>query len=203
MLKTDSRTGLLNETISYTRDNDFRLASMIYAGATQARNYDLDGLLIGAGAFAITRNAQNGLPVEMTDGNATVARTFNGYGELEGVTYTVGGANRYRFTLTRDTAGRVTNKEEIIEGQSRSLGYAYDAKGRLIEVSENGQIVEAYTYDANGNRVLGDEPVSGYDQRDYLHSLEDHLLKAGTDTYQFDADGFLTGKTSGPGFDGP
>ncbi len=32
LLKTDSRTGLLNQTIGYTYDNDFRLVSMTYGG---------------------------------------------------------------------------------------------------------------------------------------------------------------------------
>ena len=68
LLKTDTRTGLLNQTIGYTYDNDFRLASMTYGGASQALTYDDDGLLTGAGAFTITRNAQNGLPVGITDG---------------------------------------------------------------------------------------------------------------------------------------
>ena len=198
-LKTDSRTGLLNQTIGYTYDNDFRLASMTYGGSSQALTYDHDGLLTGAGAFTVTRNAQNGLPVGISDGNAAISRTFNGYGELEGVTYTLGGANRYSVTLTRDTAGRVTNKAEIIGGESRSLAYAYDTNGRLIEVRENGQIVEAYTYDANGNRVLETNQYRGINQRAYSHSLEDHLVSAGMDTYQFDADGFLTGKTTAQG----
>jgi RHS repeat-associated protein len=199
LLKTDSRTGLLNQTIGYTYDNDFRLASMTYGESSQALTYDDDGLLAGAGAFIITRSAQNGFPVGITDGNATISRTFNGYGELEGITYSLGGAERYRFTLTRDMAGRVTNKAEIIGGGSRSLGYAYDNNGRLIEVRENGQIVEAYTYDANGNRLLETNQHRGIAQRAYLHSLEDHLLSAGTDTYQFDADGFLTGKSTAQG----
>ena len=130
---------------------------------------------------------------------ATISRTFNGYGELEGVTYSLGGAERYRFTLTRDMAGRVTNKAETIGGGSRSWGYAYDNNGRLIEVRENGQIVEAYTYDANGNRLLETNQHRSIAQRAYLHSHEDHLLSAGTDTYQFDVDGFLTGKSTAQG----
>ena len=33
----------------------------------------------------------------------------------------------------------------------------------------------------------------------YTYSIEDHLLTAGSDTYQFDADGFLTSKTPSAG----
>ncbi len=172
---------------------------MSYGGSSQSLTYDSDGLLSGAGAFTITRNAQNGLPIGISDGTFSAARIFNGYGELEGITYAIGGANRYSYTLTRDIAGRVTNKAEMIGGGSHSLGYAYDTNGRLIEVKENGQIVEAYSYDANGNRLLETNQYRGINQRAYFHSLEDHLLSAGTDTFQFDADGFLTGKTTAQG----
>ena len=106
LLKTDNRTGLLNQTIGYTYDNDFRLTSMTYGGSSQSLTYDSDGLLTGAGAFTITRNAQNGLPMGISDGTFSAARTFNGYGELEGITYAIGGANRYSYTLTRDIAGQ-------------------------------------------------------------------------------------------------
>ncbi len=199
LLKTDSRSGLLNQTIAYTYDNDFRLVSMTYGGATQTLTYDLDGLLTGVGTFTVTRDAQNGLPVEISDGVFSAVRTFNGYGELEGITYSLGGVSPYRYSLTRDTAGRVTNKVEVFGSESRSFGYAYDNNGRLVEVRENGDIVEAYTYDANGNRLLETNQYRGINQRVYSHSLEDHLISAGTDAYHFDADGFLTGKTTAQG----
>ncbi|HSO71955.1 MAG TPA: hypothetical protein VLR91_04830, partial [Thermodesulfobacteriota bacterium] len=199
LLKTDNRTGLLNQSIGYTYDDHFRPASVTYGGSTQTLTYDLDGLLTGAGTFTITRNAQNGLPVEISDGVFSAARTFNGYGELEGITYSLGGVSPYRYGLTRDVAGRVTNKVEIIGGVSRSFGYAYDSNGRLVEVRENGQIVEAYTYEANGNRLLETNQYRGINQRAYSHSLEDQLVSAGTDTYHFDADGILTGRTTAQG----
>ena len=53
LLKTDTRTGLLNQTIA-AYNNDLWLSSMTYAGATQTLAYDNDGLLINAGAFTIT-----------------------------------------------------------------------------------------------------------------------------------------------------
>ncbi len=198
-LKTDSRTGLLNQTIDYTYDNDFRLASTTYGGSSQALTYDNDGLLTGVGAFTITRNAQNGLPVGISDGTFSAARIFNGYGDLEGTTYNLGGTNRYSYTLTRDTAGRITRKIEVFEGGPDTFEYTYDDVGRLSGVSKTNSVVEAYSYDANGNRLLETNQYRGINQRAYSYSLEDHLVSAGMDTYQFDVDGFLTGKTTAQG----
>ena len=83
LLKTDTRTGLLTQSISYAYNNDFRLSSMTYSGASYSLLYDNDGLLNKIGNFTITRNMQNGLPVSISDGTLTNTRTFDGYGELD------------------------------------------------------------------------------------------------------------------------
>jgi RHS repeat-associated protein len=192
LLTADARTGLLNQTISYSYNSDFRIALRAYAGGSQALAYDDDGLLTNAGPYAITRNAQNGLPERVTDGAVTIARTFSGYGETDGVSYAIGGSNKYSYNLTRDLAGMITQKKEIIAGTDTTYDYAYDSNGRLTEVKKNGTVTESYAYDSQGNRLMDGN-------RSYSYSSEDHLITAGTDTYQFNADGFLTGKTTSAG----
>ncbi|MDO8723841.1 MAG: RHS repeat-associated core domain-containing protein [Syntrophales bacterium] len=189
---TDTRTGLINQDIGYTYNNDFRTTSISYAGGSQSLTYDNDGLLTGVGSFAITRNAQNGLPEGITDGALSIARTVSGYGEMDGVAYAVSGSNRYSYSLTRDLAGRIIQKAETITGANNTFDYAYDNNGRLTEVKKNGIVTESYTYDANGNRLTAGS-------RAYSYSSEDHIITAGSDTYQFDADGFLTQKTTAAG----
>ncbi len=88
---------------------------------------------------------------------------------------------------------------EQIQGETITWDYAYDELGRLIEVKRNGTVVEAYTYDANGNRILETNVFKGVTDMTYTYSIEDHLLTAGSDTYQFDPDGFLTQKTTSAG----
>ena len=198
LLKTDTRTGLLNQIIGYGYNNDFRLTSLSYAGASQSLTYDNDGLLTGAGSITITRNAQNGLPVRVSDGTLINSRTFNGYGELDGSSYTVGGANKYSYSLTRDLAGRITQKVENVDGMTDTYDYGYDTNGRLNQVKKNSVIVESYSYDPNGNRLTEINTLRGVN-RSYSVSDEDHVLTAGTETYQFDADGFLTTKTTPAG----
>ncbi|MHB8859985.1 MAG: NHL domain-containing protein [Thermoleophilia bacterium] len=192
LLETDTRTGLLNQVIGYTYNNDFRIASISYAGRSQSLSYDNDGLLTGVGSFTIARNAQNGLPESITDGTLSIAHTISGYGEMDGVSYALGGGNRYSYSLTRDLADRIVQKGEGIAGVSNTYDYAYDENGRLTEVRKDGVLTESYAYDANGNR-LSDK------SRAYSYSNEDHIITAGSDTYQFDADGFLIQKTTSAG----
>jgi RHS repeat-associated protein len=192
LLETDTRRGLLNETIGYTYNSDFRTASISYAGGSESLSYDNDGLLTGVGSFAITRNAVNGLPESVADGTLSVAHTISGYGERDGVSYAVGGSNTYSYTLTRDLAGKIVQKEETVAGASNTCDYAYDDNGRLTVVRKNGVVTESYAYDANGNRLSDSS-------RAYSYSNEDHIIAAGSDTYQFDADGFLIRKSTSAG----
>jgi RHS repeat-associated protein len=198
LLKTDTRTGLLNQIIGYSYNNDFRLTSLSYAGTSQSFSYDNDGLLTGAGSFTITRNAQNGLPFTVSDGTLANTRTFSGYGELDSSAYTIRGSAKYSYTLTRDLAGRITQKVETLDGVADTYDYGYDTNGRLNEVKKNSVVVESYSYDPNGNRLTEINTLRGVN-RSYTVSDEDHVITAGTETYQFDADGFLTHKTTPTG----
>ena len=118
LLTTDTRTGLINQAISYTYNNDFRTTSISYAGESQSLTYDNDGLLTGVGSFAITRNALNGLPESITDGALSIDRTISGYGEMDGLSYVIGGSNKYSYSLTRDQAGRIIQK---VKGMGSNL----------------------------------------------------------------------------------
>jgi YD repeat-containing protein len=124
-------------------------------------------------------------------------RTYSGYGELDGITYTVGGTNTYGCTLARDTMGRITKKVETIDGSGNTWDYAYDDNGRLTEVKKDGAVAESYTYDSQGNRTLETNTLRGISNRVSTYSDKDHIITAGTDTYQFNVDGSLTSKTSG------
>jgi hypothetical protein len=69
--------------------------------------------------------------------------------------------------------------------------------GRLVTVTEDGFPVEEYDYDVNGTRIYEMNNLRGISGRNFAYSDEDHLLTAGTATYQYDVDGFLTTKTDG------
>ena len=200
LLLSDTRLGTVNEVIDYTYDTDMRVGSIGYAGGVESFLYDNDGLLTGAGPFTITRNVSNGLPEAVSDGTAAQSRVFSGYGEVDGVDYTVGVAAPYSWSVTRDLAGRITQKVENIGLDTVTWDYTYDLMGRLETVYKDSLLAEAYSYDNNGNRTSENNVLRGV-SRFYTHSVEDHIITAGADSYTFDVDGFLTSRTVGANTD--
>ena len=184
-------TGIVNQTIDYTYNNDFLPVSITYTGSTQSVAYDDDGLLTASGAFTLTRDAQNGYVTKVTDGTLTQSRSYNGYGEL-----TAQSDNTFGYTLQRDDIGRITQKQESLDGSDATYTYAYDGNGKLVTVKKDGGEVESYTYDANGNRasatVNGTTSAGSY-------TLDDQLVVYGENTYLYDDDGYLSEKTSPEG----
>ena len=81
-------------------------------------------------------DALNGLPESLSDGAVNVARSFSGYGELDGVSYAIGSSTPYRYALTRDGAGRITRKQETVSGGMATYDYTYDDAGRLAGVTK-------------------------------------------------------------------
>ena len=79
-----------------------------------------------------------------------------------------------------------------MEGISQTSDYSYDAAGRLSEVKTNGTSTEAYSYDANGNRLtatVGGVTVSG------TYDAQDRLNQYGNLTYVYTDNGHLASVT--------
>ena len=197
LITSETLTGTLNQSLGYTYNNDFNVTGFTYAGSTENYTYDNDGLLTGAGSFAITRNAQNGLPEAVNGGALSQSRTFNGYGEQDGQVSTISGQGVGSWSLAQDDNGQITQKIETVEGNTSNYDYTYDPMGRLITVNKDGFLVEEYDYDINGTRIYEMNTLRGIAGRNFTYSDEDHLLTSGTTTYQYDVDGFLTNKTNG------
>ena len=190
-------TGTLNQSLGYTYNNDFNVTGFAYAGDAENFTYDNDGLLTGSGSFTITRNAQNGLPEAVNGGSLNQARTFNGYGEQDGQVSTISGQGVNSWSLAQDYNGQITQKIENVDGSTSTYDYTYDPMGRLITVTKDSSLVEEYDYDINGTRIYEMNTLRGVASRNFTYSDEDHLLTAGTTSYQHDVDGFLTTKTDG------
>ena len=199
LLETDTRSGLLNKTLSYTYDSNHRLSSVTYAGSNYLLGYDDDSLLTSVGGFTITRNANNGLPESVSDGTLSQTRSFNGYGEVDNYSNTVNAVNVYYVSLTRDDSGRITQRIEVIGTETITWDYVYDDLGRLTEVKQNSVVVENYEYDTNGNRTLETNTMRGIANKAFGYTNEDHIITAGSDVYVFDDDGFLVDRVSAAG----
>jgi RHS repeat-associated protein len=196
LVTRETLTGTVNQQLSYSYDNDFEVTEFSYAGNTTAYAYDKDGLLTGAGDFTITRDAGNGLPLQVSDGTLTAARSFNGYGEIESQSAGASGQQVSSWSVSRDANGRIIRKTEVVAGISATYDYEYDAMGRLRKVFKDGALVEEYRYNANGTRIYEMNALRGIAGRTFEYSEEDHLLIAGDTQYQHDQDGFLTNKAN-------
>jgi RHS repeat-associated protein len=197
LVTPETLSGTLNQTLTYAYNNDFNLSRFTYAGGSIDYTYDTDGLLVGSGNFAITRNAGNGLPEAVSGGPLNLTRAFNGYGQLESENFAVNSNSVNSWNLIRDKAGRIISKTEAVGGVMSNYAYTYDSMGRLLTVTKDGLLVEEYQYDLNGRRTYEINVSKGIYGKAYTYSDEDHLLTAGDVTYQYDLDGFLTTKMQG------
>jgi RHS repeat-associated protein len=120
--------------------------------------------------------------------------TYSGFGELATYAAARGGTGLYNVTYTRDNLGRISQLVETIGGVNTTYGYVYDSAGRLSSVTRNGAAFEAYTYDANGNRLTA--AVNGVNATG-TYDNQDRLLTYGGATYAYNANGDLVSKTQG------
>ena len=197
LVTSETLSGTLNQILSYGYNNDFNLTSLTYGGGTVNYIYDNDGLLTEAGGFTISRNAGNGLPEAVTGSALNLSRTFNGYGEVEAQYFTVNSSSVTDWSLTRDDNGRITANTETVDGVTSNYSYTYDPMGRLLTVTKDGSLVEEYQYDLNGTRTYENNVLRGTSRTNFEYSVEDCLLSVDGNTYEYNADGFLTTKTVG------
>jgi len=179
LITSESLTGTLNQSLGYTYNNDFNITGFTY--------------------FTITRNTQNGLPEALIGGTLSQSRTFNGYGEQDGQVSTISSQGISSWSLAQDDNGQITQKIETVDGNTSTYDYTYDPMGRLLTVTKDGTgtPVEEYDYDIKGTRIYEMNSLRGIAGRSFTYSDEDHILTAGTASYQYDVDGFLTTRTDG------
>jgi RHS repeat-associated protein len=193
LLTRETWSGIIAGNIQYTYDNNFRLTfQSINGDLSLPFYYDADSLLTRVGALDIHRDAQNGHIAGSTLDNVADVRTYNNFGELSSYRATFSGHDVFAVQYTRDQLGRITQKTEMVEGQSNAYSYTYDIGGRLTEVQRNGSTIVTYAYDSNGNRLSDTRPdgtLTG------TYDVQDRLLQYGSITYSHTANGELQRKT--------
>lgn len=175
--------GTMAGSVTRIYNNDFRVIGLNVGSNTINYAYDDDGLLITAGSLSINRGIQNGLLTGTNLGGVVTNTTNNAFGELEAESAIAGSNTLYNAIYTRDQIGRISQKQELLNGITTTYNYDYDFSDRLIEVKANGTITGTYDYGENGNRIEGT-----YDE-------QDRLLAWGTVNYAYTENGELLSKT--------
>ena len=183
LLSSVAWSGDVNGSVSYSYDNNFRVASETAGGLSAAFNYDADGLLIGAGALKLARDSQNGLLTGSALGAISDKWTYDEFGDPLTYAATAAGAPLLQQQFTRNSTTQIVHKDESVLGESHSYDYSYDSVGRLAGVTRDGTSVATYAYDTNGNRLGGT-----YDD-------QDRMLAYGEASYTYSANGELSTKT--------
>ncbi len=190
LLTSATWSGVVTGAVSYAYNNDFRVTQLAYAGLSLPLGYDGDGLLTNAGPISLTYNRTNGLLQCIADGAFTIACQRNEFGEITNTVASQGG-ELCRVDRSYDELGRIARKVETIAGATVIWDYTYDTVGQLVEVRRDGVAVEAYAYDAVGNRIGVTNTLTGetLTAGDYRYDADNRLLQAGIRTFTYDADG--------------
>ena len=90
------------------------------------------------------------------------------------------------------SSGRITAKQETVEGVTHLYEYSYDLRGRLIEEKKDGTAVGHWVYDGNGNRLA--DTARG---KTGTYDDQDRMLTYGAASYTYTAHGELRTKVEG------
>lgn len=186
-------SGSIAGNVDRSYDNNFRVISERVDGASEAAfQYDADGLLTGAGALAIQRDAQHGLITGTSLGDVQTASAYGSFGETESYDARYQGSSVLSISCTRDASGRIIQETETVLGVTKVYGYSYDTSGHLIRVTLGGVNISTYDYDGNGNRV---NHTSSSETLEATYDAQDRLTSYGTNTYSYNASGDRVSKT--------
>jgi RHS repeat-associated protein len=197
LLTSSQWTGAAADGYTFQYDSNLQLAqtkaTADAASATTAISHNEDGLLTHEGPFTMRRSGPDGAITEITGGPLAVEQGWDALGHLGSRTDTVNGSQAYKMVLTRDAAGRLTQKVETVAGTTHTYAYEYDLDNRLVGVRCDGIQVEHYAYDVDGNRttreVEGTTKTATYDTAGLITGL-------GGTAYTTNSDGFVVTRGS-------
>jgi len=123
------------------------------------------------------------------------SRTYSPLGEIDAAD-----SGAYRYSVTRDAAGRIATRTETLSGVTHEWGYAYDALGRLVRVARDGELAESYAYDDQGNRISYRVPLRGVEGSvTPVIDPADRLVASSEETRSYTDEGELESVTTSAG----
>ena len=196
ILASTTWSGPVSGRVDLAYDADYRLSERRVDGAhAVSYAYDLDGLCVQAGDLDLFYDPASGVPTELGLGVVLEERSYSGMGDLAGHVLSAGSTVLYDASYQRDRLGRITSVLETVEGVTTTVEYVYDGAGRLSEVIRGGSVVEAYDWDANGNRLQRTDGAGGVEVGSY--DAQDRVLTYGGASYTHDAYGDRVARSSG------
>ncbi len=188
-------SGPVSGSVEWALDEELRAATSTINGAHAVKStYGDDGQMTAVGQMTLTYDDAHGLLTATKVGQLTTATDYDEFADLKTISAARAGAQLFADEVVRDDAGRVTTRTETIDGVTREFVYAYHPDGRLKSVSVDGKQTEAYTWDANGNRLTG--PGGG---GAWQYDEQDRLTGAGDASFTYRADGELLTRVDGAG----
>ncbi len=183
-------TGAANGRYTYTYGLGFMLTGIaLDDGAAIVIERGTDGLVTAFGPFTINRSGLFRLQSQISDGTLALTCAYDSQTRLSSRTCTVGGTTLYTYTLSYDVHGFLIQRVENKAGVDATFDYNYDIDGRLITVTRNGSVFEAYSYDLDGNRTSRHAGTDPYQEATY--DIEDRIISHGDVAYVVDDDGWL------------
>jgi len=187
--------GSASYSIGYAYNAMGQVAAVVYPDGNQALYSYTNGVVssvsFNVGGSAITTASQiTYLPQDKaitgwTSSNGlSTALSYDTDGRLTGINV----PNVQSLGLSYDNADRIV---QITNGVNPGLtqSFGYDDQSRLISVYGD-QDNESYQYDANGNRIA--QTVNGVTQNITYDTASNRMLKAGSTSYGYDAQGNTT-----------
>lgn len=171
--------GTLNHTTSYSYDGIGRLAD-----EKETLNPSGTGNKEAVFTYLPTGQIET---IQRKGGSSftNAALTTYSYDNLERVSgiSTIQGANSYQYTYAYDTASRITGETN----PSGSVTYTYYDNDQIKTATYSYRSAESFTWDENGNPIGGGVVIGAGDR----------LINDGTSTYEYDAEGNRTKKSTG------
>jgi len=176
-----------NKTVAYAYDPNSKRASLTYPdGKSVAYSYDPDERLSTVTDWLshVTQYAYDpagNLLTTQYPNSAQIDFAYDAANRLTEVVNKAAGVRPLAIDYTLDAVGNRT----VVSEAGIPTTYGYDALNQLTSAQERHYRTE-WTYDPVGNRK---REVSPFGTIDYSYDASDRLLKAGTRTFAYDADG--------------
>lgn len=197
--KLISQIDALNNEITFEYDGEDRLIKSVDArGNATTYTYDDAGKLIGTtnalGKTSAVQYDQVGNRISLKDasGKTISSKTYNSLNQPLTITDALGNS----ISQAYDALGRIT---EITDPKSRVTRYSYDDLNRLVSVTDTMEGISQQSFDVDNNKTSLTDPNNNQTSFSYDQGgrLNNQTTAGNTVSYSYNSIGLLAKKTNG------